>query len=168
MGWFKRKQPELSRLTHLSWVIPNQLALGGKPEPSDVIPLQQNRVQAILTLCPPKECNLSPEIKKNFAWLSIPLPDSHYKEPLTIEMLHPAVVAIHHAIRRKLTLYVHCREGIERSPTVCIAYLCCHQNMELWQALAHLKRIRPQSCPSPQQVQVIRQYIAASQGECDA
>ncbi|NJN86723.1 MAG: dual specificity protein phosphatase family protein [Leptolyngbyaceae cyanobacterium SL_7_1] len=57
--------------------------------------------------------------------------------------------------------------GIERSPTVCIAYLCHHHQLELWEALNCVRQVRPHALPTDGQLQVIRQFLSQSQKQRD-
>lgn len=147
------------RPTHLDWVIANKLCVGDIPQLPDLALLTNSKIRVILSLCAPTEGMLPPEIEQKFYCLRLILPDSHYSTPLTAERLAQAVQILHQCDQRGLPIYVHCLAGIERSPTVCIAYLCRYYHLELWEAIALLKQARPVSCPSPTQIQVIRQYL---------
>jgi atypical dual specificity phosphatase len=146
----------------IDWVLTNQVAVGRFPTNDNINELKQAQIQVILSLCPPFECDLSPELKQHFQCHCVPLPDSHYTKKIYLEELHQAVGIIYKAVKHQQPIYVHCREGIERSPTVCIAYLCLVQNMELWRAFNQVKQSRPQISPSHSQVKAIRQYLEAS------
>jgi atypical dual specificity phosphatase len=147
----------------IDWVIANQLAVGRFPCKDNIKELKSAEIQTILSLCPPAECDLSPELKEQFQCYCVPLPDSHYTGKIHLDQLHQAVGIIYKSIKNQQPIFVHCREGIERSPTVCIAYLCLVQKMELWRAFNQVKQVRPQISPTHNQVKVIRQYLEASQ-----
>jgi atypical dual specificity phosphatase len=156
---------QIERQTNFSidWVIANKLAVGRVPRRQDIERLTQAKIQVILSLCPPSECPLPPEMQTQFQCHCLPLPDSHYEEDMRLEQLHQAVGIVYKAILNQQPIYVHCRAGVERSPTVCIAYLCRVQGMDLWRAFNHIKQVRPQISPNNHQVKVIREYLETSQ-----
>ncbi len=57
---------------------------------------------------------------------------------------------------------MHCLAGIERSPTVCIAYLCRYHNLEIWEATNWLKEIHPRSHPSASGMKAIQDFLATA------
>jgi predicted protein tyrosine phosphatase len=148
-----------SRPGQLDWVIAAKLAVGSIPRAEDVLMLKNSGIRVIISLCAPQEGTLPPEIEQAFHCLQLILPDSHYSIDLTTERLGQAVHMLRLCDQRNLPMYVHCLAGVERSPTVCIAYLCRYYDLELWEAMTVLKKVRAVASPSPVQLQVIRQYL---------
>jgi protein-tyrosine phosphatase len=146
----------------MAWLLPGLLAFGSLPRKEDPQRFHQLGVQSVLTLCAAQEGDIPAEISEQFAWLRVMLPDSRYAaRPDPVQMAQ-AVRFVHTQVSQKAPTYVHCLAGIERSPAVCIAYLCCHQNLELWEAIHRVKQVRPQVLLSDMQLQAIRQIISAS------
>jgi len=145
------------------WVLPGKLAIGPLPtHKNHYAHLQQEQIQAILSLCPETEGSILPEFKDQFHCLSYPLPDSHYQEPLTPEDLGQAVDLIQETLEQGKSLYIHCFAAIERSPTVCLAYLCRHQGLELWESLRFLKEVHRRSAPTETELQAIQAYLKSA------
>ncbi|MBW4554155.1 MAG: dual specificity protein phosphatase family protein [Aphanocapsa sp. GSE-SYN-MK-11-07L] len=151
--------------TKLDWVIPGKVAVGGLPKAKQINLFTQSKIQVILSLCAPSEGDLPPEIKQSFNCVRLILPDSRYSAQLTAERLVKAVDVLQECDRRGMPIYVHCLAGIERSPTVCIAYLCCVHQLELWEAFQLVKRARPLAAPSHHQIQVIRKLMQMTQSQ---
>lgn len=143
----------------VSWVIPGKLAVGGFPGVEDGVELAHAGIQVMLSLCAESEKAVPEAITHQFEYLRYFLPDSHYDAPLTVERLVEAVEIVHRSIENRQPIYVHCLAGIERSPTVCIAYLCRYRHLELWEAIHWLKHIHPDSRPTPSQVQALQAYV---------
>lgn len=144
----------------LDWVIPQQVAVGRFPRQEELPWLGRQGIRAILSLCNPTEAVLSQEAQKQFDCQCIPLPDSHQDRLLEPDALKVAVEALATTLAKTGPVYVHCVAGIERSPTVCIAYLCAYHNLELWEALNWLKQVHPRSAPTSEQLQAIRIYLS--------
>ncbi len=140
----------------LTWVVPQKLSIGSLPTSADHARLLNAKIQVIFSLCAAVEGELPPVIQQDFECISMPLPDSHYDQPLRVEQLAAAVEQLHQLLNQNRTTYIHCLVAIERSPTVCISYLNLYQNMEVWAALNWLKQIHPRTCPTTAQIQVIR------------
>jgi atypical dual specificity phosphatase len=78
---------------------------------------------------------------------------------------HPAkaVGIVHEAIATSnAPIYVHCLAGMERSPSVCVSYLCVHQGMEVWEALNWVKQRNSRTSLSTNQVQAIQALMKQS------
>ncbi|WP_448560903.1 protein-tyrosine phosphatase family protein [Trichothermofontia sp.] len=133
--------------------------MGGLPQPGDRDRFARANIQVILSLIDPIEADLPPEVVTNFCWVRVPLPDSRYKAQLRAERLAKAVDFIHHSLTQQLPTYVHCLAGIERSPLVCIAYLCRYHHLDLWEAAAWLKQVRPCSAPTMAQLDVLQEWL---------
>lgn len=59
------------------------------------------------------------------------------------DQLRDATNWIHDALRRGHSVLVFCNEGIGRSPSVVIAYLCSKLGFEFGRAVEHVATIRP-------------------------
>lgn len=142
------------------WVLPRKLAIGPLPiHKNHYARLQEEQIETILSLCPEAEGAIQPEFKSQFQCLCYPLLDSHYQEPLKPEDLAEAVKLVHQTLEEGKSLYIHCFAGIERSPTVCLAYLCRHQGLELWESLRFLKEVHRRSAPTETELQAIQAYL---------
>ncbi len=143
----------------LDWVIPGKLAVGGLPQPGDQERLAQANIQVILSLTAPIEADLPPEVAQHFRCARVSLPDSRYEVNLRVERLAKAVDLVHRSLSQQLPIYVHCLAGIERSPMVCIAYLCRYHELDLWEAVNWLKQVRPCASPTMAQLQVLQDLL---------
>lgn len=156
------RQAELSPVPtgcSMAWLLPGVLAFGSLPRSGDVDRFSQLGIRSVLTLCAAQEGPMPANLPQQFAWLRVMLPDSRYAaRPDPVQMAR-AVRFIHTQVSQNSPIYVHCLAGIERSPAVCIAYLCCHHNLELWEAIHQVKQVRPQILLSDVQLQAIRQLI---------
>jgi protein-tyrosine phosphatase len=112
-----------------------------------------------LTLCGETEGTLPPQIHDRFHWQRFVLPDSHYEEAMDPAALHQAVEHLHDTIRQNQPTYVHCLAGMERSPTVCVTYLCLYEKMPLWEALNWVKQCNPRTGITNDQLKVIQTLI---------
>jgi protein-tyrosine phosphatase len=69
----------------------------------------------------------------------------------------PAILAALAEMRRGgHVIYVHCCEGVNRSPSVALAYLVRLEGMEVDEALAHLRRVDPAGRPYREFVDFLR------------
>lgn len=157
--WVKRPSPNTPRPSLLRWVIPGTLALGPLPHPGDDEQLARAGIKAIVSLCSEAEGTLPAEMTAQFLCLRSFLPDSHYDAPLTVSSLAQTVQLVRQNVESQLPVYVHCLAAVERSPTVCIAYLCRYHNLELWEALNALKQVNPRTSPTEAQLQVVREWL---------
>ena len=163
MDFFKRKHKAVAldtqSLKPLRWILPHRLAVGPIPDKTIETQLLQSGIKAILTLCDETEGTLPTNISDRFQWQRFVLPDSHYKEKMKSSELHKALKGLHATLSQNLPTYVHCLAGMERSPTVCVGYLCLYEKMPLWEALNWVKQCNPRTSITNDQLQVIQQVI---------
>lgn len=152
-------RPKRRAAAPLDWVIPGKLAVGGLPQPGDRDRFKQANIQVILSLTAPMEADLPPDVAASFRCARVALPDSRYEAQLRVERLAKAVDLVHRSLSQQLPTYVHCLAGIERSPLVCVAYLCRYHQLDLWEAVNWLKQVRPCAAPSMAQLQVLQAWL---------
>lgn len=155
------KSSSLLPASRLHWILPTKLALGGLPSSGDRAIFAQADISIVFSLCAQSEGELPEEITQNFRCVRVILPDSRYVAALQVEQLAHVVNSIHQFIQRQQPVYVHCLAGIERSPTVCIAYLCQYHNMKLWEAFHYVKKICPRAMPTDAQLKIVQRYVGS-------
>jgi atypical dual specificity phosphatase len=143
---------------NLRWILPGKLAVGPIPDPQIYHQLCESGIKAVLSLCAETEGQLYSEVPTTFTWQRLVLPDSHYQEKMQPEQIATAVAALHHNLSLGLPSYVHCLAGMERSPSICIAYLCRHENMPLWEAVQWVKQNNPRTSITSNQMQILQAY----------
>jgi hypothetical protein len=139
--------------------LPNRLAVGPLPQAGNSLDLRHAQIDAIFSLCAESEGDLPEDVSQNFSCLRCILPDSSYIFGLKLERLAFAISQLHHLLQQYPRVYIHCLAGVERSPTVCIAYLCVSQNIDLWQAVNQVKRSHPDALPTEHQLKTIREFV---------
>ena len=149
----------LERSISLHWIIQNRLAVGPIPTLETIDSLQKSGIRSVLTLCGETEGPLASQVATDFHWQRLLLPDSHYSEKMTAEKLSAAIDLAHTMIQSAAPLYVHCLAGVERSPTVCVGYLCMYEKMQLWEALNLVKTNNPRTNITPDQIQVLKGLV---------
>ncbi len=147
------------RNSSINWVIPGKLAIGGLPRSEQGKEMMQHGIKVLLSLCDDAEGRLPQSFGQQFQCLRFVLPDSHYARELKVNQLIEVVNLVHQTIQLQQPIYVHCLAGIERSPTVCIAYLCQFYNLELWEAINWIKQAHPIATPSNAQIRVLREFV---------
>jgi predicted protein tyrosine phosphatase len=140
----------------ISWVIPGKLAVGPLPKRGDETLLHQENIRAVVTLCAEKEGSLPETLIQTIACQRYVLPDSHYDVEMTAEQLAQAIELVQTQIQNYETVYVHCLAGMERSPTVCVGYLCRYHRLELWEAINWVKQVHPRTALSEAQLKALR------------
>jgi predicted protein tyrosine phosphatase len=143
----------------IDWVIPEQIAIGPLPKDRHVELFYQSRIRSILSLCSEEEGAPPKSLSSTLYWERCTLPDSHWITSLTVEELSRAVEKLHKIQAQNAPVYVHCVAAMERSPTVCIAYLCCYNKLEVLEALRYLKQVHPLTAPTSEQLKVVQAFI---------
>jgi hypothetical protein len=147
------------RSISLHWIIQNRLAVGPIPTLETADSLKIFGIRSVLSLCGEEEGKLAPQVPTDFQWQRFLLPDSHYAEKMTAEKLKTAIDLAHSFIKTDAPLYVHCLAGMERSPTVCVGYLCLYEKMQVWEALNLVKSNNPRTNITPDQIQVLQSLL---------
>jgi protein-tyrosine phosphatase len=142
-----------------SWILSQKLAIGRLPKAKDCAALLEAKINVVLSLSAPSEGELPVEITQNFNCLRLILPDSRFLLSLQVDQLAQAVKLIHQTLQNGQSIYVHCLAGVERSPIVCVAYLCRYHNLDLWQALNRVKQVNPRTMPTHAQLQIVREFL---------
>lgn len=145
--------------TFFDWVLPNQLAVGRLPRSGEGLVLQHIGIRSVISLCAESEGAWPEDLKQQIRCVRYVLPDSHYSWPLSAPQIAEAVELLHRELSTHAPVFVHCLAGIERSPTLCIAYLCRYQHLSLWEAHNWVKQAHAESVPTDAQLQAIREYL---------
>ncbi|NET11225.1 MAG: dual specificity protein phosphatase family protein [Symploca sp. SIO2B6] len=162
--WNRSEQVEgngYATLLKPKWVLPGQLALGRHLRDGEEPILYQAGIQTVLSLCDEAEASISPMARHHFHCIRYPLPDSHNPAPLRKQDVTAVLKIVHSSLIHHYPIYVHCLAGMERSPTICIAYLCLYQGYGLWESFNWLKQINPRTMPTDHQLDVVRSLIAS-------
>ncbi len=73
-----------------------------------------------------------------------------FDRPDLLDKLDEAVAALHRLIEDGRTVYVHCNAGVNRSPSVVIAYLVVHRGLTLETASAEVVEVHRPCFPYPE------------------
>jgi protein-tyrosine phosphatase len=71
------------------------------------------------------------------------IPIREFDDDDLIRRLRPAARCVDELLRVGHRLYLHCNAGLERSPSVAVAYLVWYRNLALGEALAAVSAGRP-------------------------
>ena len=153
------ERPAKQAKSCIRWILPQKLAVGRLPRLEDVPDLMQSNIKVVLSLCAPQEGALPAAVIQQFHCQRYVLPDSHYKTQLEVKQVVTVVEIIHTYIQSQAPIYVHCFAGMERAPTACIAYLCRHQGLELWEAHHLLKQVHRRTRLTDAQIRVLREFV---------
>ena len=166
LPWFKssnHSQKKSQRNLKIRWVLPNQLAVGRCIHPGEESILATAGIQSILVLCDETEALTPPMVQQHFHVIRHPLPDSHKPVLLKSTDVMAALKILHNNLVHHRPTYVHCLAGMERSPTLCIAYLCLFKGYGLWESFNWVKQVNPRTNPTETQLDVVRSLIDQQQ-----
>ncbi len=155
MNWWENRPTHEARPTRgcarpsVSEIGP-QLLIGEYPRPSDIGWLKETfRVTAVLSLQDDEDLRFNGislgEISAECAAHGIRFARAPIQDGSAEAMrgqLKGALDELHALIAGGLRVYLHCNAGLNRAPTLAIAYLRAHHGMSLDEALAHVKRRR--------------------------
>lgn len=142
------------------------LAVGCYPTDVDVHLLVREGINAILSLqehlIEGEPALLCLHGVKRLAWANVPIQDGGeggWDGVPTVEGLSAAVAQIRAWHQEGRRVYLHCRQGIGRAPTVAIAYLILERGMHIAPAIARVVERHPFSDPSVYQLGVLLDYV---------
>ena len=143
-----------------TWV-DSHLLLGGFLVAGDVLDLRREGVRAVV--------NVSSELidpvralrAAGIDYLRIPCWDMGAP---TLEAADQGVRFIADHIARGERVYVHCASGVGRSVLLTLCYLCTDGGLDVDEALATVRRLRPRVAMRPPQRAFVDRYIAHRRG----
>src|ERR1700761_1346495 len=93
---------------------------------------------------------------EGFHYLHLPTPDN---TPPPLEVLQQGADFADREIKRGGKVYIHCRQGLGRGPTMCTAYLL-KTGLTLEDALTMIRKVRPFINPRPGQLERLKELEA--------
>ncbi len=142
-----------------SWIFRNHLAVGAIPSRSSSLYLQDRGITAVLSLTEEKEGDLPMEIRHNFVWQRLPIPDGMTGGIPEVRQFTEGVKTLQRWRQKNNTLYVHCLAGIGRSSSMCIAYVCQTMCIPYEAGLQLVQTTHPVASPDKHQERVLREYL---------
>lgn len=147
----------LDLVENFSWVIEGQVAGSAIPRTRAAVEaLAAAGIRRVVTLCPR---TIPPEWLEAAGLESVHIPMPDFRAP-TIEDLTLAVDAVRAAADARVPVLVHCMAGRGRTGTVLAAYLS-ERMASAEEAIAEVRRLRPDSIDSTAQADTVRAYVAA-------
>jgi len=146
-------------------VLPN-LFVGPDPrDEADFEQLRSMKITAILSLQTDEDVRIgdlrsrrSEATKHGLAFHSVPVVDFDRVE--LRRKLPDCVTVLDNLLKAGQTVYLHCTAGVNRSPTVAVAFLHWKLGWTLDQALAHLLAVR-NCCPDAEVIRVKSDAVKA-------
>jgi protein-tyrosine phosphatase len=133
--------------TDYNWIT-ERFAIGGRiPEPQEDFPF--DAVMSLETHAPPALRELTIAGHVDYRWFSIIDGYSWEGHDEIIRRFDAAADQIHAWVESDRTVLVHCTAGVSRSVTAVIWYLMRHKGYTWTDALALVRRYRPQANPNP-------------------
>ena len=146
-----------------SWILPDQLAVGSFPkEDSSVFKLRREGITAVLSLTEEDEIEVPSEIKHNFVWERVAIPDGYTGGVPSVEQFEHASAILQRWSKKMHAIYVHCLAGVGRSPSVCSLFVVAKQGKTLEDAIAFVKEQHSYAAPDEHQVRVMKELLALS------
>jgi protein-tyrosine phosphatase len=136
---------------HVSPIIENRLLIGSCPMTAgDIAHLKDVGITAVLNLQTDEDIEHRdidwPGMEaayREFGMLVCRFPIEDFSPGDMRQKLRPCVRILAGLIEAGHTVYLHCNAGINRSPTVAVAYLHWVENRDLQEAHAYITRCRP-------------------------
>lgn len=139
-----------------SLITPN-IYLGGQYSPFAVTRFKELGITGIVNLRIHSIHNLAEAKKLNV--LHLPTPDGYAP---TQKQLEKGVQFIAQEIKNGGKVYIHCKYGEGRGPTMALAYLL-YTGLTLEDAVAYVKKVRTFINPTPPQLAALRKFEASLQ-----
>jgi len=100
---------------------------------------------------------IPPDEIEGYFWM--PVVDGYAPDLIQLEM---GTAIIDAAVRAKRNVYVHCRNGHGRSPTMVAAYLIRYKDMDVERAVSLVKQKRPEIHIEESQREALEEYSSLS------
>lgn len=144
--------------SRFSWVLPDRLAGSGRPGrhrsiDSDLAFLRQAGIEVIISLLE-STLNLDQYLEQGFEVGHFPVED--FTAP-SVEQISQACSAIEAALAEGKKVLVHCNAGIGRTGAILACFLV-HQGASPEDAVARIRRERPLSLETSEQVEIVHEY----------
>jgi len=156
MDWFSRRPDHEARPTRgflrpSVSEITDYLLVGEYPRHGDIEWLRnEHRVTAILNLQDDEDLRINAldiaVLREVCARHGVKLVRTPIQDGSADDMANRLVAALQdltELVRARERIYLHCNAGLNRAPTLAIAYLRAHGGMSLNEAMAHVKQRRP-------------------------
>lgn len=145
-----------------SWILPDELAVGSFPkEDSSIYKLRKEGITAVLTLTEEDEIDVPDELKHNFVWERVAIPDGYTGGIPSVEQFQQARSILQRWSKKMHSVYVHCLAGVGRSPSVCCLFVVAQQGKTLEEAIEFVKTQHTYADPDEHQVRVMQELLAA-------
>jgi dual specificity MAP kinase phosphatase len=128
-----------------------EIFLGGQYSPKGLKKLKEMGITSILNMRTTSFEAAAKEAGINY--LQVPTPD--YTAP-SLELLEGGIQFIDRVVKAKGKVYIHCRAGEGRGPTMVIAYLI-KTGLTLGDALTHVQKVRSFARPTAVQMARLRE-----------
>ena len=144
-----------------SWILPDELAVGSFPkEDSSIFKLRKEGITAVLTLTEEDEITVPEELKHNFVWERVAIPDGYTGGVPSVEQFEQARSILQRWSKKMHAIYVHCLAGVGRSPSVCSLHVMAKQDSSLEDAIQFVKKQHSYASPDEHQVRVMKELLA--------
>ena len=145
------RKPDVLELMHISPILKNKLLIGSCPMTAgDIGQLKAEGITAVLNLQTDEDLRVReidwPSMEDAYRETGIEIrrfPIADFSPQDMRRKLRACVGVLAGLIRAGRVVYVHCNAGINRSPTVAVAYLHWIEKWELMAAYAHVMSCRP-------------------------
>jgi atypical dual specificity phosphatase len=140
----------------LNWwdIIDEQMLLGGALMFDDLERLRQLGVGAVVNLCAERQDNPSRLRRVEMDYLWLPVADT--KAP-TVDQILQGLAWVEQRVQTGRKVYIHCAAGMGRSVTLLACWYLYAGSMNVSQVLAFVKKRRPQTSLTRQQVRRIQE-----------
>ena len=144
-----------------SWILPDELAVGSFPkEDSSIFKLRKEGITAVLTLTEEDEITVPEELKHNFVWERVAIPDGYTGGVPSVDQFEQARSILQRWSKKMHAIYVHCLAGVGRSPSVCSLHVMQKEGKSLEDAIAFVKQQHSYASPDEHQVRVMKELLA--------